>query len=432
MMMPCEANDGVGTAHGQRPPRCRALRRLICMPLLLAALVAHAGQRDPYVPARADLVLQRVPPITDPRVRHFEHLRAQLGAHPHDMARAVALSRAYIDYGRSTGDARYLGRAEAVIAPFMTGPAPPIPVLLVHATIQQSRHYFQASREELAQILKRDPQNVQAWLTLATVAMVQGDYTLANRACVQLANTSGDFMGMICAASLRALTGHAAQAYTLLAMDEDPGPKAPPQIKSWIDGLLADTAARLGRARLADAHYQAALQQTPGDNFLLADYGDFLLDQHRPREALALVADDTASDTSFLRRVFAETALGLPQARADADEMAARFAALDRRGDHVFDREQASFLLYIRKQPQQALAMAEKNWAVQRAPKDVRVYLEAALAAHQPAAAAPVLAFVARTHLRDVTIDPLVAQLQADTSLADAVGAAASARSTQR
>lgn len=419
MMIPCEASDGARTVHGQRPSRCRALRWLMALPMLLVALLAHAGQREPYVPARADVVLQRVPPSTDPRVRQFEQLRADFGQHPHDIDRAVKLARAYIDYGRATGDARYLGRAMAVIQPFMRGPAPPIPVLLVHATIQQSRHFFAASREELTQILKRDPQNGQAWLTLATVAMVQGDDELANHACVQLANSSGDFMGMICTASLRALTGQAAQAYTLLSLDQDPGPKAPPAIKSWIDGLLADTAARLGRAELADAHYRDALQQTPGDNFLLADYGDFLLDQGRPRDALALVADDNASDTSFLRRVFAETALGLPQARADADEMAARFAALDRRGDHVFNREQASFVLHIRHQPQRALELAQQNWTVQRAPKDVRVYLEAALAAHQPAAAAPVLAFIARTHLRDATIDPLVAKLQADTPVAD-------------
>jgi Tfp pilus assembly protein PilF len=311
-----------------------------------------------------------------------------------------------------------------VITPFMATPAPPIPVLLVHATIQQSRHLFQASREELAAILKRDPGSAQGWLTLATVAMVQGDHALANTACVHLANVSSDFMGIICTASLRALSGQARQAYTLLSLEEDPGPKAPPEIRAWIEGLMADTAARFGDATSADAHFRSALQFTPGDNFLLADYGEFLLDQGRPQAALDLLGSDRQSDTSMLVSVAAEAALGLPQLKADEANMDARFLSMEQRGDHVFLREQSGYLLHVKHDPQGALALAEQNWKVQRAPKDVRVYLEAALAAHQPAAAKPVLDFIARTHLRDVTIDPLVAQLQAATTPASASSSA--------
>ena len=90
----------------------------------------------------------------------------------------------------------------AVIAPFLTQSPPPIPAMLVDATIQQSRHFFRASREELLRVLKRDPDNAQALLTLSTVAMVQGDHDLANRLCVQMTNATGNFMGMICTASL--------------------------------------------------------------------------------------------------------------------------------------------------------------------------------------------------------------------------------------
>jgi tetratricopeptide (TPR) repeat protein len=248
---------------------------------------------------------------------------------------------------------------------------------------------------------------------MATVAMVQGDEDLANRACVRLANLSGDFMGIVCTASLRSVTGHGEQAYVLLKMVEDPGPKAPPAIRAWLEGLLADVAARLGRADQADAHFRQALQWAPGDNFLLAEYGEFLLDQGRPREAMARVSGDQQSDTSLLVLVAAETALALPQAAADVAEMDARFRSMAQRGDHVFLREQSAYLLHIKRDPHAALAIAKQNWQVQRAPKDVRVFLEAALAAHDPAAAAPVLAFITRTQLSDVTIDPLVAQLRA-------------------
>jgi thioredoxin-like negative regulator of GroEL len=395
---------------------CRGARYFFCICTLVIALAARAEHSAPYIPSNANVVLQLVPPTTDPRVRRFEQLREDFQQHPKDIAKAVDLARAYIDYGRSTGDARYLGRAMAIIEPIMAQPTPPISVMLVHATILQSRHDFTASRKELDQIFQRDPGNAQAWLTLATVAMVQGDDDVANNACVQLANASSDFMGMICTASLRSLTGHAKQAYALMSMVEDPGPKAPPEIRAWIEGLMADTAARMGNPTAADAHFSNALRWAPSDNFLLADYGEFLIDQGRAQDAINLVAHDTQSDTSFLVLVSAESASGSPRTAGDAAEMDARFQSMDQRGDHVFLREESSYLLRVRHEPKEALDLAKQDWMVQRSPKDVRVYLEAAIANHDVTSAKPVLAFISRTHLTDVTIDPLVMQLQAQAS----------------
>lgn len=395
---------------------------LLCVMCLMGA-TARAGIATPYVPASPGAVLQKVPSSTDPRVRAFETLRARLRAHPKNMKLALKLGRAYINYGRSTGDARFLGRGLAVIEPWLQQSPVPVPVAVVHATILQSRHFFAASQQELQSILKRDPGNVQAWLTLATVAMVQGDYKLANRSCVHLASVGGDFMGIACSASLRSLTGHAAQAYRLFSMIEHPGPKAPPAIKAWIQGLMADTAKRLGRAREADAHYREALQLTPGDNFLLADYADFLLDHSRAWNARNLVADYTQSDTSFMRLVFAEAALGSSRTQRDIQQMSARFAAMDQRHTHVYRREQARFVLYLKHDPPRALQLAEKNWTVQRAPKDMRVYLEAALAAGKPAAAEPVLKLLDKSHLQDPAVNRLARKVRTELPATSAVAA---------
>lgn len=392
----------------------RSVSSLLALALMLVTLQASAdGHRTPYLPASADLVLQHVPAASDPRVRQFDLLRADVRNHPTDMPRALKLADAYIDYGRSTGDARYLGRAQAVIEPWMQKQPIPVPMALTHATILQSRHFFKESRTELKSILARDPGNVQAWLTLATVAMVQGDYPAANDSCVHLANVGGDFYGQMCTAQLRALTGHAQQAYVLLTLIEHPGEKAPVGVKAYIEGLLADTAKRLGRNDEAEAHFKAALQLTPGDNFLLADYGDFLLDRGRPREVIALLKDYTESDTSFLRFVYAEAALGSPHMQRDVNDMQARFAAMDRRGSHVYRREEAGFELQLRHDPAGALKLAEQNWTVQRAPKDMRIYLEAAFAAGQPQAAKPVLDLLAESQLQDPPVNLLVDKITA-------------------
>lgn len=393
------------------PPGCRLAGLLIgLLALFSSGAAAAAAHPVPYVPGSPDVVLERVPSIADPRVRMFGSLRERLDVDPHNMDLAVHLANAYIDYGRSTGDARYIGRGMAVVGPWLQGNPVPIPVLLVRATVLQNRHFFRQSRSQLTALLERSPRNLQAWLTLATVEMVQADYAAANGACVRVAQIGGDFMGMLCTAQLRSQTGNARQAYALLRLIEDPGPNAPPAIKGYVEGLLADTAARLGRNAAADRHFRAALQWTPGDNFMLADYADFLLDRHEPGAARRLLAGYEASDTSLLRIVLAECALHDARAGQDAAEMQARFVAMARRGSLLYEREYAEFALYVQHDPQRALRLAERNWTAQRSPSDMRVFLEAALAAHEPHAAQPVLTVLARSHLQDPEIARLAAE----------------------
>lgn len=426
----CSARPGIRTRawHSRRVARVALLAGWLA--LTLPVVRGRAAGAAPYIPAGEDVVLQTVPSTADPRVRAFEVLRRAHAERPRDLGMAVKLSMAYLDYGRDTGDARYLGRAAAVIAPWMSLRPVPIPALLVHATILQSKHYFAAARVELMSILQRQHDNVQAWLTLATVAQVQGDYKTARQSCSFLLSTGNLLIPLVCLSSLNAVTGRAASALRILRTLAAQARSQPPAVRSWMQGIMADTAKYLGDDAAADLHFRKALQLAPGDNFLLADYGDFLLDRHHPRAALDLVKEYSASDTSFLRQVYAEVALRSPRARADVARMAARFAAIDRRGTRAYRREEAGFVLRLQHDPQRALQLAQLNWTVQRAPKDMRVLLEAALAAHQPRAAQPVLDLLARSHFQYAAIDALAARVRREAALARSGTAASRPRAT--
>lgn len=394
------------------------------MLLLLACFVAIpclGAEGMPYIPARESIILQTVPSIGDPRVRAFEALRRELRRDPQNMSRALELSKAYLDYGRDTGDARYLGRADAVILPWLAArptAAAPIAVLLVHATILQSKHYFAEARTLLRALLNREPDNAQAWLTLATVAQVQGDIGTARQACAELLDSSDPLIPGGCLASLNAVTGHAGNACRVLAVLWPQARAEPVGVQSWLQGIWADAAKYQGESAVADEHFRAALQLAPGDNFLLADYADFLLDQGRPQAALDLVKDYSQSDTSFLRQVYAEVALRSPRAAADKAEMTARFAALEVRGTRAYRREQAGFVLQVQHDPLRALQLAQENWTVQRAPNDMQVFLRAALAAAKPAAAQPVLDELANTHLQWPSVVREAGRVRADLAAA--------------
>jgi Tfp pilus assembly protein PilF len=376
-----------------------------------AAASLPAPYRAPYLPARESEKLQEVPPAADPKVLEMRSLRAKLAAAPRDLDAAVRLANSYIDYSRQIGDAHYAGYAEAVIAPWTGLAAPPANALLTQATILQYRHQFDSARELLQTTLRLDPRNAQAWLTQATLDMVQGRYEAARKECAQVMSTAGLELGSACLGNLLAYTGQARQSLTLLRQSEVSRGRAPAAYQAWIEGLIAEAAERLGDWPLAEGHYRSALQLLPQDNFLLVAYADFLLDRGRPGEVLPLLADHFQSDTAFLRVALAQTALQSPDASRYTWMMAARFEALKQRGSDFFGREEARFALQLQHDPATSLALALRNWEFQRAPWDARVLLEAALAAHQPRAAALVVTFIEETRLQDPVVQSLARQV---------------------
>jgi tetratricopeptide (TPR) repeat protein len=381
---------------------------LVC-PLAAAAVPS----REPYLPQSDDEVLQEVPSAADPAVISMRRLRALLQETPQSLPAALQLAGAYVDYGRQIGDAHYAGYAEAVIAPWMAQAAPPAGVLVWQATILQYRHQFPEARDLLHRAVKQDSRNAQAWLTLATLDMVQGDYRSAGKNCVRVAGSAGFDLGLACSANLRSYLGQARQSLALLQQAAVTAAEGPLAYQAWLQGLIAETAERLGDWPLAENHYLDALRLLPHDNFLRVAYADFLLDRGRPTEVLTLLADHAQSDAAFLRLALAQSALHSPDVSRYTWIMAARFEALTLRGSDYFGREQARFALQLQHDPQRALDMAQRNWQVQRAPWDARVLLEAAIAAAQPKAATDVLDFLRDTNLEDPIILSLARTLRA-------------------
>jgi len=398
------------------------LRSAVLLTLLAVVEVAHSATapplappaqpfRAPYQPTADDELIQEVPKASDPDVAAIRRLRVRLDAEPRDIDVADALATAYIDFGREVGDAHYVGYAEAVLGPWLAQKTPPATTLVLYATILQYRHQFGPAREQLKRAIAIDANNAQAWLTLATLDMVQGDYTTAGSDCAQVGRRGDPVIGLICSANLISYLGQARRSVATLTTIGARG--LPTSIAAWVEGLLAESAERLGDWPTVEAHYRKALAYAPNDNFLLVAYADFLLDRGRAAEVPSLLADSAQSDTAFLRLVLAAAALNSPDLPRYNWVMSARFAALAERGDDLFGREQVRFALHAQHDAATALDLAEQNWKVQRAPWDARVFLEAALAADQPAAALPVLDFLDRTQLEDPIIEPLARTLRA-------------------
>jgi tetratricopeptide (TPR) repeat protein len=375
----------------------------IAAALLSAACLPHADA-GPYLPSSDGAVLAELPAGTryaDVSARRLARTRVDV---------AIPLAQFYFQQSRLSGDLRYLGYAEAVLAPWAKQSSPTPDVLVLQATLQQSRHEFAASLATLDRALAVRPKDPQALLIRATVLRVLGRYSEAGAACEQFSALVDPRLGALCIQSLRGLNGHLESGYSALMQVSPQGWLN--SEKSWLYSELGEMAVRLGRDADAERWFEQDLKLAPTDVYVRAAYADLLLRQSRPGDVLILLQGQESFEPLLLRIAIAQRRLRDPQQTQSMARLQAAFAAEEQRGEAVHRREQARFLLEVEDEPKLSLAAALENWKVQREPDDVLVLVNAARAAGMPAAAEPALEFVRTEGLRDVRVNAPAAVAQ--------------------
>jgi predicted Zn-dependent protease len=357
------------------PSRTLALSLFLCFAVSAAAAA-------PYIPGADDEVLERLPERSDPSLREIKRLRAALDTSPKDLSLAFRLAHRAIEASRQTGDPRFLGQAQAALAPWWAQDDPPAAVLLLRATIRQSIHDFPGSIADLDRLIARSPSDGQALLTRATVLAVIGKYDQARGECERIARLTIPLVVAGCLAGPMSLSGKAEQAYTTLTDALAQAPNADPGLREWALTLAGEIAHRRGAAILSERHFRAALTIDPRDPYLQAAYADLLLDLRRPSDVVTLLKDGTRNDSLLLRLALAESKM--PELFADyqrhKSDLAARFDAARRRGDSLHRREEARYALELAQDRVAALKLARENWEVQREAADLRILVAAAAA----------------------------------------------------
>ena len=346
--------------------------------------VASVGWPAPRTPSDAAEVLERLAfKAGDPDASRLKQYQQAVNRTPNDAQTVTALARLYFDLAMARGDPRYVGYADALISGYPGQLSADL--LFIRGLLRQYRHAFEDAKGDLRAALAAQPDFSEAHGWLAAIALVQADYSGASQACTALGAAGSLTLQAGCLGLTLAYTGQLAQGYQALekglARADDPGNRL------WLLTRLAEVAAWQGRAALAESHYKSALRLGLTDAYLLAAWSDFLLDQQRPKEVVALLAGNEASDPLLLRLALAHQQTGSPKAPALVKMLDERFAATRLRGDTTHRAEEARYALQLRRDISAALALAQANYDVQREPRDARILLEAALAAGQRAPA---------------------------------------------
>jgi hypothetical protein len=382
--------------------------------LLLILASATLASAAPRVPADDREVLERLPVRpSDPLAAELTALRAEVAAGPSNPVPAVRLARRYFDLAMAQGDPRYVGYADAALRRWYADAGQHPGVLTTRGLLRQYRHDFDGALEDLAAAARLDPRDPEPHAWRAAIFMVRADYPAARLECEALRARSSELHAAGCLAYVDATTGKARIAYAALGGALARNAAAPASLRLWVLTRLAEIAWRLEDARAAERHFRDALALDLTDNFLLAAYADFLLEQNRPAEVVALLKDWTRSDTLLLRLALAERALRAPGAEPHARTLGERFADSAQRGERLHLQEEARYLLELKGDARAALAAAVENWKAQREPRDAAVLLKAALAAKDPRSAAPALEWLDATRFESPALGRVAASLKA-------------------
>lgn len=386
-----------------RPRGGAILRRAIGAVLFCAVLgQGRTPAAAPFVPKNDAMVLESGLPSADPRVRVIRRFEAWFAARPNDQQLALQLANIQLMMGIAEADPRFVGNAQATVARWWHARAP-VAMVVMRARILEARHAFIRSRRSARAALALDPKNVQALIVLVSVDEVIGKLKEAKTACETIARVRPGLLAKACLASVDSLTGHAEQSYRMLKRAVDHRPSMSASVQIWALTVLSEIGWHID-APDAERYFKAALAFDRDNVYVLTIYSDYLLDHGRAAEILPLLKGMRPIDALYVRLALAAQATGDKRLAFYRKDLAARFAEAQQEGSILYLREAARFALDIEHHPRRAVALATRNWAISRTPLDARVLVDAAAAAHDPAAARPVAEFVARTHLEDTVI----------------------------
>ncbi len=357
--------------------------------------------------ALAALSITATAQVKELRLTDSDTIIEKLGSRPPKLnspADLVPAVRQLIAQARQTADPRYLGQAQAMIGALWSNTAASYEVATLQATIEQSRHEFAQAKLSLQSALtKPTASNAQAWLTLATIERVQGNYAAAAQACKSITDPQALAYAQACQLETQSLLGQwaaAREGFTaLLRAQRLPGQQA------WLLSLLAENEERAGNAAAALKHYALSLS-LDNDGYTALAYADALLRQNQASPALIALQNEPSSDAVLIRRAQAYKILGDAKFAGTANELNARFAAAAQRASNTLGhaREQALHALYVQGNAKSALSFAQKNLTLQKEPIDWLIAVESAVQSGQAGEKAKLLATAAQTGLKDARL----------------------------
>ncbi|MDQ7017281.1 MAG: hypothetical protein Q9N68_12985 [Gammaproteobacteria bacterium] len=327
----------------------------------------------PYTPSSDDKVILQLLPLGDVDQR-FQQLRLEWKKNPLEASVAAELATLYLDRAQDRAGERYLGYAQAVLAPWSNSKTASLDIRYLSARLLQAQHQFVAAIHMLNSILKINPAHISARFSLASLYEARGEYQQGQQVCKQLGRNGEMVLAALCVANFWTLTNKSERGLRLLIslmyQVEDP------ILKSWVLGIMAQASFVAGQIKQADHYYQQGLALTPKQAYLLTAYADFLLAQNRGKEVLILLSGKIRDARLLLRVALAHKMLRNNRAlEVVLQRLRLGFEEAKWRVDNSGALVESRYLFEFEQEFARALELAYEHWQVEKSPYVARLIL---------------------------------------------------------
>mgnify|MGYP000375850608 CR=1 FL=1 len=379
---------------------------------LMALCVSIGTAALPYTPTSLDQILVRLPDsivalrlatpikLSEDLIEAGEKKRVST-----QLTEQLKKAQEFINLAQQDNEPSWYGYAHAALAPWWDNSINLPKLALLKAIILQQRHEFPEALLELDKVLLLQPRNVQARLIRAQVNMILAQYGLAIKDCQQILWLENPVMGINCLAQVQGLTGKGQQAMKRLNASLNSKFELSETQLLELHISLATIAHRYDDSALALFHYQKAYAIRPNNNYLLEQYSDFLIENRQAGLLLDLFVNNKSSLDLKIKRVQFLKQSGVTVPSNLMLELTEYFSDAKIRKNLFPHKEYAKWLLLTSHEYERALNSALENWAMQKAPGDALLVLQAAVLSQQLQRAQPVILWLKNTGLYDYRIE---------------------------
>jgi tetratricopeptide (TPR) repeat protein len=375
-----------------------------------ASMSAWAQPR--MTPPNDQIVLPNAVHARGPQEASLRDVERDWRKNRNDLPAALRYARAVFLLGLTQGDLRWYGSAKAALQPWWNTRTLPAEGHFMRALVKQGFHDFKGGVDDLSAAIAIDPSEPEYWSWRFSLYLLTANIAAARADCDAIGQRFGHDEGQACAATLMYRTGQAGQAIPVLNRLVDLPDYQGPFTQDWLRYHQGEAYRASGQFGQAIAVWEKHLKARPESHLIRLSLAELLNQQGQFAKARVYTESPSPTDALLVQALLASRGLKDNDTQRLADQFENRMNNQALRGESLIERPTMVYLITYGRDNAQGLKLAADNWLTQNEPADAVLLVQAALKAHQPRRAQPVLDWMAATGYTDPVLKALADELK--------------------
>ncbi len=234
-----------------------------------------------------------------------QYYRDEIRQRPEVVKNYVELAQIFLQEARITANHHeYIPKAQSLLEEGLKREPENVEALVTKASLLMTLHQFTEAKEISGKVLKNNPYNAASYNTLIDACVELGEYEKAVTACDKLMSVRPDLRGYARVSYLRELHGDIAGAREAMNMAADAAPRGQEQ-RAWAFYNLGNLFLHEGKLDTAEFIYEGILEERPNYAYAMSGLAQVRMARGKSGEAITLLnkALETTPEHIFMEQL---------------------------------------------------------------------------------------------------------------------------------